>query len=80
MPALTIKNIPDSLYNQLKIAAKAHHRSLNSEFIYCVEQALGTHKIDIAAHLATAAQLREKTAAHPINEEQLIAAKNHGRP
>ena len=80
MPALTIKNIPDALYSQLKIAAKAHHRSLNSEFIYCVERALGTHQIDIAEHLAMAAQLREKTAAYPINDEQLVAAKNFDRP
>lgn len=79
MPALTIKNIPDALYNQLKIAAKAHHRSLNSEFIYCVERTLGTHQIDVADHLATAKRIREKTADHPVTDEQINAAKNLGR-
>jgi plasmid stability protein len=31
MPALTVKNIPDDLYDHLKVSAKAHHRSINSE-------------------------------------------------
>ncbi|HEC26903.1 MAG TPA: Arc family DNA-binding protein, partial [Gammaproteobacteria bacterium] len=42
MPAITLKNIPDSLYAQLKTAASVHHRSLNSEILYCVERTLGT--------------------------------------
>ena len=43
MPALTVKNIPDDLYSQLKKAAQAHRRSLNSEILYCVEKTIGTH-------------------------------------
>lgn len=79
MPALTIKNIPDDLYRRLKEAAKVHHRSLNSEILYCVERTLGTYRIDIAEHLAAAKALRAKTANHPLTDEQLSAAKNEGR-
>ena len=80
MPALTIKNIPDDLYTRLKEAAQTHRRSLNSEILYCVERTLGSHKIDISDHLAIARTLRAKTAAHPLTDDELNAAKNEGRP
>ena len=80
MPALTLKNIPDNLYLQLKEAAQAHHRSLNSEILYCIERALGTHKIDVSEHLTIARTLRAKTNANPITNGELTAAKNEGRP
>ncbi len=41
---LTLKNIPDELYERLRVSAKAHHRSLNSEAIVCLESALCTPK------------------------------------
>jgi len=79
MPALTLKNIPDQLYLQLKEAAQAHRRSLNSEILYCVEQTLGSHKIDISEHIAIARTLRAKTDANPITNDELTAVKNAGR-
>ncbi len=80
MPALTIKNIPDDLYARLKKAAKAHHRSMNGEILYCVERTLSPHKIDVSEHIAMARTLRAKTADHPITDDELNAAKNAGRP
>ena len=80
MPAITLKNIPDDLYLQLKEAAQVHHRSLNSEILYCVEQTLCTHKIDVSEHLTIARTLRAKTDANPITNDELTAAKNEGRP
>jgi len=79
MPSLTIKNIPDNLYTRLKETARANHRSMNNEILYCVEKALGTHKIDLSEHLAIARKLRLKTASHPITDKQLTTAKNAGR-
>ncbi len=80
MPAITLKNIPDSLYAQLKVAASIHHRSLNSEILYCVERALGTHKIDVSEHIEMAKKLRTKTAQHNLTDLELNNAKNEGRP
>ena len=80
MPALTLKNIPNELYLQLKEVAKAHHRSLNSEIIYCIERVFGTHKIDVSDHIATARILRAKTASNSITEDELTSIKNEGRP
>ena len=54
MATLTLKNIPDNLYNQLKEAAKLHHRSINSEILYCVERTINPHKINVNEHLAMA--------------------------
>ena len=80
MPTLTLKNIPEDLYIRLKAAAEAHRRSLNSEILYCVEQTLIPRKINVPEHLAVARLLRAKTAAAPLNNDMLNAAKNAGRP
>lgn len=80
MPTLTLKNIPDFLYTQLKEAAQAHRRSMNSEILYCVEQTLGTYKIDISKQLEIARNLREKTIRHPLTDKFIDDAKNEGRP
>ena len=80
MPTLTIKNIPDALYSRLKETAQAHHRSLNGEILYCVERALGSHKMDTDEILATATRLRAKTANHPMTDDDMNVAKNEGRP
>lgn len=36
-PTLTLKNIPDAMYDRLKLAAELHRRSLNSKAIVCLE-------------------------------------------
>ena len=74
MPALTLKNIPEDLYIRLKAAAQAHHRSMNSEILYCVERTLGTHKIDVLKQVAVARTLRAKTLHHPLTDEALSLA------
>ena len=80
MPSITLKNIPDSLYEKIKEAAQIHRRSLNSEVLYCIERTLDTHKIDIEEHLELAKQLRQIAVDHPLTDEMLNAAKNWGRP
>ena len=79
MPALTIKNIPDDLYLRLKEAAKSHHRSMNSEILYCIERMLCPHKIDVSEHVSMAKILRAKTASDPLTDDELDAFKNEGR-
>ena len=80
MPTITLKNIPDTLYAQLKDAASAHRRSLNSEILYCVERTVGTHRIDVSEHIERAKQLRAMTSQHLLTDEELFEAKNEGRP
>ncbi len=80
MPAITLKNIPDELYTELKIAATIHRRSLNSEILYCVERTLGTHKINVSEHIEMARKLRAKTAQYNLTDQELTEFKNEGRP
>ena len=78
MATITVKNIPDALYEQLKQTAQLHHRSINSEIIVCIEQAMGGQPIDLELTLARAQVLREKTSAYPISDEAFTEAKTAG--
>lgn len=76
---LTLKNIPDEVYEQLKAAAERHRRSLNSEAIVCLETVLTPSKVPPGERLARARQLRGglsgKFRVHDID-----AFKKQGRP
>lgn len=80
MPALTIKNIPDSLYQQLKTAAELHRRSINSEVIVCLEKTLTSTKISFADRLSRIEQLRSTIKNSTITPEDIEQAINCGRP
>jgi antitoxin FitA len=80
MPTITVKNIPLDVYEELKKAAEASRRSLNSEIIACIERAVGSRAIDPESLLANARRLRAKTAGHPIKNREFTRAKAAGRP
>ena len=80
MATITLKNIPDPTYEILKRLAAEHHRSINSEVIYLIEQATKSTKIDPNQHLAIATTLREKTKGFVVNNATLSDLKNDGRP
>ena len=80
MPTITVKNIPPALHEQLKAAARANRRSLNSEIIACIERSVGNRPLDVAAFVAEARRLRELTARHALTDKELNAAKAEGRP
>ncbi len=79
MPTLTVKNIPADLYEKLKQSAVRNHRSINSEIIVCIEQAVSSQAIDPETMLARARQLREKTAGYTITDDEINQAKSAGR-
>ncbi|MBK8974030.1 MAG: Arc family DNA-binding protein [Hahellaceae bacterium] len=79
MVSLTIKNIPDILYEHLKQAANAHHRSINNELIYCLEKTLLPSKLSATDIKDTAKLLRARVMAERIDTEEINAAKNEGR-
>ncbi len=63
MPAITVKNIPEPIYENLKLAAQAHRRSINSEIIACLEKELMIEKLPVERRLENARQLRAKFKA-----------------
>ncbi len=79
MASLTIKNIPDELYDMLKQSAASHHRSVNSELIHCLEQSLMPVPLS-AAQLAEAAQvLRSRVNGPVLSDAEITLAKVEGR-
>ena len=79
MPTLTIKGMPDALYRRLKARAVAHRRSLNSEILVALEQAVAAPPPDAEALLARADALRAKVRGPGLTDARLRAAKNSGR-
>ena len=80
MATLTIKNIPEDLYAQLKRYAEINRRSLNSEVILCIERVIRSRKVQPEVYLARARQLRKKTMEHTITDDEFSKAKSAGRP
>ncbi len=77
---LTLKNIPDAVYERLKAAAEMHRRSMNSEAIVCLEAALMPTKLTPGERLARARELRAALSAQIFAAEEIDSAKREGRP
>ncbi len=79
MATLTIKALPDPLYERLRESAAMNHRSINSEVIARLERALGSARLDAGEQLAVVRAVRERMGA-PITAAWLEAARTEGRP
>lgn len=80
MPALTIKNIPDELYNDLKLSAEQHHRSINSEVIVCLKRTLQSGKINTEDTLKNILALRSGILPDVITADDITRAIDEDRP
>ncbi len=80
MPALTVKNIPEDLYNELKYVAEQHHRSINSEVIVCLKRILFPKRISPEDRLDSIQALRSQITTDVITAEDIDQAINEGRP
>jgi plasmid stability protein len=80
LATLTIKNLPDALYAQLKARAAQHRRSINSEAILAVERALTeAPRGDPANLLATLRRGRARLKGLYLTDKELRAARESGR-
>jgi plasmid stability protein len=77
---MTLKNVPDELYQRLKDSADRHRRSLNSEAIVCLERALQSERVDPQTLLSRARALRDRTPELFVTDAELRAARDEGRP
>ena len=79
MASLTLKNIPEPLYERLKYFAKIHHRSLNSEIIYSLERSVGMAEEDPEALLRQIKTFRQKVGKKgQLSAEEIQKAVNSG--
>ena len=76
---LTLKNIPDAVYERLKVAAQMHRRSLNSETIACLDSVLLPTKTSPNERLARARELRASLPQKSFRAKDMDAAKRQGR-
>jgi antitoxin FitA len=76
---LTLKNIPDEVYDRLKLSAEAHRRSMNSEAIVCLETALLTSRLTVGERLERARTLRAALPKGRFGAQDIDAMKRAGR-
>ncbi len=76
---LTLKNIPDAVYDRLKLSAELHRRSMNSEAIVCLETALLPAKVTTSERLARARDLRSALPKGQFKARDIDAMKREGR-
>ena len=76
----TFKNIPDLVYDRLKLSAEMHRRSMNSEAIVCLEAVLLPAKVTPAESLARARELRAALPKGKFEVRDIDELKRAGRP
>ena len=79
MPSITVKNIPDSIYQKLKQQAQAQHRSMNSEIIACLEQSVEPRRVSPDEILRQARRMRKKVRGS-LSAEEVQEAIDECRP
>ncbi len=77
---LTLKNIPEAVYDRLKLAAQMHRRSLNSEAIVCLESVLLPTKMMPSERVARARELRAALPSAKFRARDIDTAKREDRP
>lgn len=77
--SLTLKSIPDEIYQRLKSSAELHRRSMNSEAIVCLESVLMPGKMAPAERLARAQALRASLPQGVLRAKDINALKSEGR-
>lgn len=80
MPAITLKNIPDELYIQIKKSASLNYRSINGEILYRLHNSLGHKPIDPELLLRKIADLQKNMIVPKLTNKFLERAKTEGRP
>ncbi len=76
---ITIRDIPDDIYEKVREQAKVHHRSINSEIIACLESSVKSKNISTEDILNEARKMRKK-AKGSLSTQEIIDAINRGRP
>jgi antitoxin FitA len=79
MVTVTIKNIPQNIYERIKARAKVNHRSINAEILSIFEGAVSLPPIDVQATLKRARKVREWTANYMATDDGIEKMINEGR-
>ena len=75
---LTLKNVPDEVYDRLKWSAETHRRSINNEAILCLESVLVPMRVSVSERLKRARALRARLSL-TTSAAEIDAFKQEGR-
>lgn len=76
---LTLKNIPDELYERLRESAAVNRRSLNNEAIICLETALMPGQLSPVERLERIRALRASLPKGKFKASEIDSLKRAGR-
>ena len=76
---LTLKNIPDAVYERLKASAEIHRRSMNNEAIVCLETVLVPTQISSAERLARIRAVRNTASTKKLDHRLVDKFKRQNR-
>jgi plasmid stability protein len=80
MPSINVKNLPKEIHRRLKERAKRNHRSLNSELIACLQEAVMPKRIDANEAAERMRVLRARFRGPPLEDEEIARLKSERRP
>ena len=79
MANLSLKNIPDDLYEQLRASAEENRRSINGELIHMLERTLRPKRRSVEETLDNASKLRESFGQRVFDPADIDAFRRQGR-
>lgn len=79
MATVTIKNLPDDLYELIKKNAASNYRSINGEIIFRLERSL-KNKEETGKLLQRIEKLQKTVKAPELTQDFLNKTKEAGRP
>ena len=79
MPAITIKNVPNELYDDIKKSASKNLRSINNEIIYRLRKTLFQRKINPNRLISKIDKINSQISLPTLNDDFILDAKNQGR-
>lgn len=81
MADLTIRGVPETVYEALKDEAERNRRSLNQEVVHRLEASVRAPTVDPEAELERVRALRGRLAhLPPLDDDLLAEARDRGRP
>lgn len=76
---ITIRDIPDDVYEKLKKQAELNHRSINSEVIVYLKKLVQSNRRDPDQIISDAKKLKQK-AKGSLSMDEIQQAIDEGRP
>ena len=79
MHNITVKNIPDDLYDKIKKTAHANRRSINNEIINRLDKSLRSTRIDVDSFIRRIDKFQNNIKIPTLTDDLITTAKEEGR-